>query len=63
MVTTADLKKFGFNAEEVAEQTRGIYIKTGYGGVDHEPRGEHEHHRVAGGKLRAEQPQQRFAQG
>ena len=29
MVTTADLKKFGFE-EEVAEQTRGIFIKTGF---------------------------------
>ncbi|MEK6869012.1 MAG: hypothetical protein AABX74_02195, partial [Nanoarchaeota archaeon] len=29
MVTTADLKKFGFD-EEVAEQTRGIFIKTGF---------------------------------
>ena len=29
MVTTADLKKFGFE-EEIAEQTRGIFIKTGF---------------------------------
>ena len=29
MVTTAELKKFGFE-EEVAEQTRGIFIKTGF---------------------------------
>ncbi|MBI2523187.1 hypothetical protein HYW19_02240 [Candidatus Woesearchaeota archaeon] len=29
MVTTADLKKFGFE-EEVAEQTRGIFIKAGF---------------------------------
>jgi hypothetical protein len=29
MVTTADLKKFGFT-EEVAERTRGIYIKSGF---------------------------------
>ena len=30
MVTTADLKKFGFNEEEWAEQTREIFIKTGF---------------------------------
>jgi len=30
MVTTVDLKKFGFDVEEVAEQTRGIYAKTGF---------------------------------
>tara|TARA_Y100000310_G_scaffold345527_1_gene466017 strand:+ start:11661 stop:13073 length:1413 start_codon:yes stop_codon:yes gene_type:complete len=30
MTTTADLKKFGFEQEEIAEQTRGIYIKTGF---------------------------------
>lgn len=29
MVTTAELKKFGFE-EEIAEQTRGIFIKTGF---------------------------------
>jgi len=30
MVTTVDLKKFGFQQEEIAEQTRGQYIKTGF---------------------------------
>jgi len=30
MATTADLKKFGFDTEEIAEQTRGIYVKTGF---------------------------------
>lgn len=30
MPTTADLKKFGFNTEEIAEQTRGQYMKTGF---------------------------------
>ena len=30
MPTTADLKKFGFSEEEMAEQTRGIFIKTGF---------------------------------
>ncbi|MBW2976996.1 hypothetical protein KY347_06130 [Candidatus Woesearchaeota archaeon] len=30
MVTTADLKKFGFNEEEIAEQTRTQYVKTGF---------------------------------
>ena len=30
MSTTADLKKFGFQTEEVAEQTRSQYIKTGF---------------------------------
>jgi hypothetical protein len=30
MVTTADLNKFDFKKEEVAEQTRGTYITTGY---------------------------------
>ena len=30
MPTTAELKKFGFNIEEVAEQTRGQYMKTGF---------------------------------
>ena len=30
MAVTADLKKFGFEEEEIAEQTRGQYIKTGF---------------------------------
>lgn len=30
MPTIADLKKFGFETEEVAEQTRGQYIQTGF---------------------------------
>jgi len=30
MTTTADLKKFGFEKEEIAEQTRQQYIKTGF---------------------------------
>ena len=30
MATTADLMKFGFKQEELAEQTRGQYIKTGF---------------------------------
>ena len=30
MATTADLQKYGFKAEEIAEQTRGQYIKTGF---------------------------------
>ena len=30
MPTTADLKKFNFDDEEIAEQTRGSYIKTGF---------------------------------
>ena len=30
MPTTADLKKFGFEQEEIAEQTRSQYVKTGF---------------------------------
>jgi len=30
MVTATDLKKFGFNDEEIAEQTRQQYVPTGY---------------------------------
>ena len=30
MVTATDLKKFGFNEEEIAEQTRQQYVTTGY---------------------------------
>ena len=30
MATTADLKKFGFEKEEIAEQTRTQYVKTGF---------------------------------
>jgi hypothetical protein len=30
MATIADLKKFGFDVEEISEQTRGVYVKTGF---------------------------------